>query len=169
MTTHDHKAGEVLGEVGGKVLVVMAMPKVAGYEYTGEYRQPNVGDRFLANNDFEKGEVMIRDSGVHFNDRWILRQVAPEMHKYCPYCGAIADGRTYMCDECWNWGGEVGGDAYVAKGHDISPIDPSATPPAILLPKPWLQKPKAHSVTAKPGDTVKINVDGKAVTVEIAQ
>jgi len=58
---------------------------------------------------------------------------APELHKFCPYCGKVADDFFWVCAECAE---ESMGNFPTAHGE----IQPSASPPSPLLPKPWAKE-----------------------------
>lgn len=79
------------------------------------------------------------DFGQPPTDRLIPAAFAPkleqakELHKFCPYCGKVADDFFWVCAECAE---ESMGNFPTAHGE----IQPSASPPSPLLPKPWAKE-----------------------------
>lgn len=94
-----------------------------------EFRPPMLGESYLGRD----GSVEVA-AFSHSCPHIILR---PVQRRYCPYCpNAISLTLAKMCPVCQE---EASRTEWCASGNSVTlpTVQPSAAPPATLLPKPW--------------------------------
>lgn len=106
-----------------------------GCEPVLELRTPKDGDIYLsplrpletlkASHDWPETDT---------HQQLCFRRKPVEMHKYCPYCGEVADNLYWLCPDCCAELGQAGYNI-----NKLPPMVAQESPPAALLPKPWVK------------------------------